>query len=82
MNTPVNGPMMLKGRATINVVRKRPPAVDWLLGENTTEAISAAWNNPSPACEHSRTAKSLRKSCDRNASRVRAMLPGAVIRTA
>ena len=47
MNTPVNGPMIEKGSEITRVAMANPVVVLCLSGENTTDATSEAWNNPS-----------------------------------
>ena len=71
MNTPVNGPMIEKGIEITSVATANPTVVLCLSGENTTEATSEAWNNPSADCESSRIANSRRKSGLRSAARAR-----------
>ncbi len=71
MKTPVNGPRSENGSETIRVAIANPTVVLWSWGENTTEAIRAAWNRPSADCDTIRIANSRRKSGLRSAARAR-----------
>ena len=71
MNTPVNGPMIENGSEITSVATANPTVVLCRPGENTTDATSEAWNNPSADWLTSLMANSRRKSLLRSASRAR-----------
>ena len=75
MNTPVNGPTAENGSDTRSVAIAKPSAVLCFCGLKTTDAISAAWKNPSADWLTNRMANRRRKSWLRSASRVRANVP-------
>ena len=71
MNTPVNGPMIENGSEISSVAIANPRIVFCSSGLNTIDAMSVAWNNPSPDCVSSRIVNRRRKSSLRRASRAR-----------